>query len=64
MQITADMIRSARNRLGESQATFAERFGVSQVTVSRWEAEGAPRGGAAGKAIEIFLNTMDEGRAA
>src|SRR5690348_9455977 len=30
-------IRSLRKRLGESQAQFGERFGVSQITVAYWE---------------------------
>lgn len=38
-----DRIRSARNRLELSQAQVADRVGVDQTTVSRWErGEGEP----------------------
>lgn len=55
MLITGDMVKSARNGLGESQAAFGARFGVNQSTVARWETEGPPKGGAAGKMIERVL---------
>lgn len=31
------MIKTARNRLGETQEQFAKRFAVAPNTVSRWE---------------------------
>lgn len=40
--VTAATIRKARAKLGESQAKFAERFGVNQSTVNRWEDKGPP----------------------
>lgn len=55
MSITPEMVKAARDKLGESQAAFAERFGVYQTTVHRWETEGPPARGAAGKAIERVL---------
>jgi DNA-binding transcriptional regulator YiaG len=58
MSVTADMVKSARTGLGESQAAFGERFGVNQSTVHRWETEGPPEGGAAGKAIERVLSEL------
>lgn len=33
-------IKAARQQLRESQAQFAERFGVDQTTVHRWELRG------------------------
>lgn len=33
----AALIKQARTQLGESQAQFALRFGVSHVAVSNWE---------------------------
>jgi len=58
MSITPEMVRAARDRLGESQAAFAARFGVYQTTVHRWETKGPPTRGAAGKAIERFLDEI------
>jgi DNA-binding transcriptional regulator YiaG len=39
LRIYSDMneIRSIRQQLGLSQSAFAERMGVRQATVSRWE---------------------------
>lgn len=45
-------VRSVRESLGESQARFAERLGVNQTTVHRWEKNGLPRHGAARRAVE------------
>jgi DNA-binding transcriptional regulator YiaG len=36
--VVAAQIQALRRNLGESQEVFAFRFGVSQSTVSRWEA--------------------------
>jgi DNA-binding transcriptional regulator YiaG len=35
--IDGSEIKRARDRLGESQAAFAKRFGVNQSTIHRWE---------------------------
>jgi DNA-binding transcriptional regulator YiaG len=43
--INARTIRTARRRLGESQARFAARFGVHQSTLHRWETGGPPENG-------------------
>lgn len=58
MSVTPDAIKAARIGLGESQATFGERFGVDQSTVHRWETEGPPERGAAGKMIERVLGDL------
>jgi transcriptional regulator with XRE-family HTH domain len=42
--MTSDEIKILRIRLGETQTAFAERFGVDQATVSRWESGMPPRG--------------------
>lgn len=63
MSTTPEMIREARNRLGESQTVFGERFGVDQSTIHRWETDGPPERGAAGKAIERLLGELDCGEA-
>lgn len=42
--LTAEQVKALRNLLGESQKQFADRFGVNQSTVNRWEAKGIPRG--------------------
>jgi DNA-binding transcriptional regulator YiaG len=36
-RIPPKVIRRLRDALAESQAAFAQRMGVSQATVSRWE---------------------------
>jgi len=43
--VTGERIRTARARLGESQAEFARRFEVDQSTIARWEANGLPERG-------------------
>lgn len=63
MPITPKTVKDARERLGETQATFAERFGVNQATVHRWETDGPPERGAAGKAIELVLAELQGARA-
>ena len=58
--VTAQQILNARNALGESQAAFAERFGVHQTTIHRWETSGPREGGAARKAIELVLAGLSQ----
>lgn len=48
-------IKRARQRLGESQAAFAKRFGVNQSTLQRWETGGVTESGTARIAIEYVL---------
>jgi DNA-binding transcriptional regulator YiaG len=59
MQITGEVFRAARARLGESQTTFAGRFGVDQATISRWETEGPPERGVAAKLIERVMSEIE-----
>jgi DNA-binding transcriptional regulator YiaG len=63
MPITPEMVKAAREGLKETQAAFAERFGVNQATVHRWETDGPPERGAAGKAIELVLAELQGARA-
>lgn len=53
--ITGDTIRETRERMRESQAQFAARFGVNQSTIHRWEAEGPPTSGPARLGIEQVM---------
>lgn len=55
---TASDIRSARERVGETQAQFAERFGVHQSTIDRWETDGPPNNGSAAVAISLILDAI------
>ena len=58
-QITAEIIRKARHDLRETQAAFAERFGVNQSTIHHWETEGLPaRGGPSCKLVELVLQAI------
>ena len=36
------LIRTLRNRLGETQTDFARRIGIAQNTLCKWEANGIP----------------------
>jgi len=58
--ITSAKVRAARRRLGESQSEFAERFGINQSTIHRWETEGVPTGGAARIALEHVLAEIEK----
>lgn len=58
MCITGEALKKVRIDLGESQTTFAGRFGVDQATVSRWETEGPPDRGMAAKLIERVLGDL------
>lgn len=49
---SGELIRKARELVGESQAQFGRRFGVDQSTVARWEAEGSPGRGSASVLID------------
>jgi DNA-binding transcriptional regulator YiaG len=51
-------VRTLRTSLGESQTAFAERFGVDQSAVSRWEKEGLPSRGAARNAVEKLADEV------
>ena len=48
-------IRALRERLGESQAAFGDRFGVDQSTIHRWETKGCPRRGPARRMIDDLV---------
>lgn len=56
-----EAIRKARIRLGESQAAFAQRFGVKQGVLSRWESGAAIPTGAGRELIRRVLEELDEG---
>lgn len=57
---SGDLIRKAREAVGESQGKFGERFGVDQSTVARWEIDGPPSRGPARKAIERELAEIEK----
>lgn len=54
--VSAEQIRDARKRAGESQTAFGKRFGVDQSTIHRWETEGPPDRGSAKVLIERLLS--------
>jgi DNA-binding transcriptional regulator YiaG len=58
--ITGEVIREAREKLGESQAEFAKRFGVVQSVVSRWEAFGIPSNGSSKTLVRRVLAELGE----
>jgi DNA-binding transcriptional regulator YiaG len=62
--VTSQRIKNARNKLGESQETFAARFGVDQSTVHRWETIGVPDRGTAAHALERVLTEIETAEAA
>lgn len=54
-RLSGDDLRAARERLGESQAQFGERFGVDQSTIHRWETDGISDRGTTKLAVERVL---------
>jgi DNA-binding transcriptional regulator YiaG len=62
--ISAAAIKSARDRLRESQTVFAARFGVDQATLSRWERGIIPTTGPAMALIERVLAELGSQEAA
>lgn len=52
-------IKATRDRVGESQADFARRFGVDQATLSRWETLGIPARGSARLMVEKVLRELN-----
>lgn len=58
MSVTPEMIKTARERLGETQAQFAKRFRVNQATVSRWEVYGPTDRGLTEMAIRLVLGKI------
>lgn len=59
MEETIDL-KAIRERLGESQSKFGERFGVDQATIHRWEKYGLPKRGYARKAVEGVIADLRE----
>lgn len=59
-QELAQKIRRIRQTLGESQAEFAERFGVTQGSVSRWETGSMPDPSAIATLAELATETVRE----
>jgi DNA-binding transcriptional regulator YiaG len=58
--MNGQLIRDAREKVGESQTAFGERFGVDQSTVARWETQGPPSRGPARKALERELSEIEK----
>lgn len=56
--VTAQDVKAARERLGESQTAFAKRFGVDQSTIHRWETDGVPDRGVTARAVAFILNEL------
>lgn len=52
LTMNGEQIKAVRANLKESQAVFAERFGVDQSTVHRWEENGIPDRGTTAVLIE------------
>ena len=57
--MTGTEVKTARKKLGESQAIFGARFGVDQSTVHRWEKFGVPPIDTARMAIESFIGQCE-----
>ena len=57
-------MRGARRKLRMTQAAFAERLGVAQMTVSRWESGEAPVRAAMRFAINAVTEKIQEERKA
>jgi transcriptional regulator with XRE-family HTH domain len=48
-------LKMLREALGESQEAFGKRFGVSQVTIHRWEINGLPKAPLMRRAVDDVL---------
>lgn len=59
--VTAADIRAARARLDETQAEFAQRFGVDRSTIASWEKGGPPVRGAAKIALQRVIEETTGG---
>ena len=59
MDDLAIRLKAARERLTESQAVFAARFGVDQSTLHRWETDGPSDRGPAKTLIEKTLYELE-----
>jgi DNA-binding transcriptional regulator YiaG len=57
--ITSKRFIKARKAVGETQTTFAARFGVDQSTVHRWETNGVPDRGTAAFAVEHVIREIE-----
>lgn len=57
--LSADDIKNARAKTRETQAKFAERFGVDQSTIHRWEQDGPPQTGPAARGIEVIIEELN-----
>ncbi len=53
-------LKAIRKSLGETQDTFAKRFGVNQSTLQRWEVEGLPEHGTARLAVERVVADLQQ----
>ncbi len=60
--ITAETIKAARLRLGETQTEFAERFGCNQATIHRWETNGPPANGMASVLLKRIIAELNKRR--
>ncbi len=58
MPNSQDLIR-LRTELGETQAEFCKRFGISRSAYTRWEKDRYPTKGAAIKVIERVLADVE-----
>jgi len=62
---TGGEIKALRERLGESQKAFAERFGLDQSAISLWEAGNtSPRGPSAKILDQIAASAPEPSEAA
>lgn len=57
----ADRLRACRHRLGENQAEFAVRLGISRYTYMRWERYGPPNTRAHRGYVRLMLRQIGQG---
>jgi DNA-binding transcriptional regulator YiaG len=57
--ITGKDIKRHRDRLGETQAEFAQRLHVNQSTIARWETGKRPIDGFAQIAVQCVLRELN-----
>lgn len=59
MNRLAKRLKAAREKLEETQAVFASRFGVDQSTLHRWETNGPSDRGAAKTLVQKTLAELE-----
>lgn len=59
-RMDAKKVKRIRLRLNLTQAQFAERLGVTETAISRWESDGKSHRSPRGAAVKLLEQLADE----